>query len=144
MEIVLNDLEYQETKPVTINGARYYKTADACLFLSISKSTIRRWVKAKKLPEPYRPSRKQVYYKESDLIKYVENHLAEPDLALVNEKRTLDRDLKRFREEWESESRRNKLRRDDPELYTIYKELFACKKRTAELLGLLVKRIKVQ
>jgi len=143
MEIVLNDLDYQDARPVTINGTRYYKTADACLFLSISKSTIRRWVKAKKLPEPYRPSRKQVYYKESDLIKYVENHLAEPDLALINEKRTLDRDLKRFREEW-TPAKQKRVRRDDPELYEAYKRYNYHKKETAAQLGLIVQRIKVQ
>ena len=31
--------------PVPINGQRYYRTAEACLMVGISKSTLLRWIK---------------------------------------------------------------------------------------------------
>ena len=53
--------------PVTINGQKYYRTAEVCSLAAISRATLFRWLKNGVLNECRRDRRGWRLYSESDL-----------------------------------------------------------------------------
>ena len=54
--------------PITINGDTYYRTAEVCKIVGVSKNTLLRWIKDKKFTDvEYRDRRGWRLFTEVDL-----------------------------------------------------------------------------
>ncbi|KAA6340821.1 hypothetical protein EZS27_011339 [termite gut metagenome] len=62
-----------------INGELLFDNQDLCLMLSVSRRTLQRYRTAGILP--YKQTDQKIYYLESDVRKFVEEHLQKPRVS---------------------------------------------------------------
>jgi excisionase family DNA binding protein len=74
---------------VTFNGARYYRTAEACKLAGVGKSTLMRWLKDGIIPRPMlRDRRGWRLFTEAD-VKVIQHEVnrIDSDYTLLNQRR---------------------------------------------------------